>query len=168
MSFLDDIPPLRKQRKVKAKQVPLPEWCKERYQQAHEQDFKAKYPQAYASGNYFTPKMPDCNKANGLTLAIVNFLLWSGHRATRVSSAGRVVKGKYIPGATRKGAADISSTIKINGIGCSVMWEVKINFDKPSEYQLREQKLEEAAGGKYFFVKNFDEFLKQYDSLFVT
>lgn len=161
MSFLDDIPPLRKQRKVKAKQVALPTWCKERYQQAHEADFKEKYPQAYASGNYFTPKMPDVNKSNGLTLAIVNFLLWSGHRATRVSSAGRVVKGKYIPGATRKGAADISATVH----GKSLMLEIKIGSDKPSEYQLREQSLERKAGGEYLFVKNFDEFLTIYDKL---
>lgn len=156
-----DLPPLRKARKPKPKQTPIPEWCKLRYQQAHEQDFKAKYPTAYAGGNYFTPKMPDTNKANGLTLAIVNFLLWSGHRATRISSAGRMIKGKYIPGSTRKGAADISATIK----GCSVMFEIKIGADKPSEYQLREQALERKAGGQYEFVKTFEEFILIYDKL---
>ncbi len=156
-----DLPPLRSPRKVKVKQPALPQWCKDRYQAAHENDFKAKYPQAYASGNYFTPKMPDTNKANGLTLAIVNFLLWSGHRATRVSSAGRMIKGKYIPGSTRKGAADISATIK----GRSVMFEIKIGADKPSEYQLREQALERKAGGQYEFVKTFEEFICIYDKL---
>ena len=48
------------------------------------------------------------------------------------------------------------------------MWEVKINLDKHSEYQLIEQKLEEAAGGKYFFVKTFQHFLEIFDSLFVS
>lgn len=147
---------------------------KQRYQQAHEQDFKTKYPQVYSGGHYFTPTMPDCRTANGLTNAIVKFLLWSGHRATRINSAGRVIKtpqrqasgvslmtAKYIPGATRRGAADISSTIH----GRSVMWEVKVGSDKPSEYQLREQELERRAGGEYFFVHSFEEFLTFYDSL---
>lgn len=156
--------PVRKASKRSAA-PPMPQYCKDRYQQAHEYNFKAEYPQAYADSKYFAPKMPDCNKANGLTLAIVYFLTWNGHRATRVSSSGRMVKGKWIPGPTRKGASDVSSTIKVNGIGLSVMWEVKINKDKPSEYQLREQLLEEKAGGKYFFVHTFEEFLEYYDSL---
>jgi len=160
-----NLPPLRKPRKVKPKPTPIPQWCKDRYNQAHEHNFNQA---AKEAGHYFKPTMPDCTKSGGLQQAIIKFLLWSGHRATRVSSAGRMIKGRYIPGATRKGAADISSTIKINGIGCSVMWEVKINLDKPSEYQLIEQKLEEAAGGKYFFVKTFQHFLEIFDSLFVS
>jgi hypothetical protein len=103
--------------------------------------------------------MPECNKANGLTQAIVKFLLWHGHRATRVSSSGRMIKGRYIPGTTRKGAADISATIK----GRSVMFEIKIGADKPSEYQLREQELERKAGGQYYFIKTFEQFLNIYD-----
>ena len=44
------------------------------------------------------------------------------------------------------------------------MWEIKIN-DKPSEYQLREQVLEEQSGGYYFFVHSPEEFLKYYDQI---
>lgn len=155
--------PVRKARKPPG--PPMPAHCKQRYQQAHEGWFKLKYPQAYDANNYSPPTMPPCNKSNGMQRAIINFLTWHGHRATRISSSGRFVNGKWIPGPTRKGAADVSSTIKINGIGMSVMWEIKINKDTASEFQLREQKLEEAAGGKYFFVKTFDEFITKYDSL---
>lgn len=146
----------------------------QRYQAAHEQDFKVKYPQAYATGHYFRPKMPDTRTANGLTQAIVKFLMWSGHRATRVASSGRIIRApqrqvsgvslmtaKYIPGATRKGAADISATIR----GRSCMFEVKVGSDKPSEYQMREQALERSAGGVYEFIHSFEEFLTLYDNL---
>ena len=148
-----------------------------RYQQAHEQDFKARYPQAYYSGHYFLPKMPDCKKANGLTRAIVNYLLFLGYRATRINSTGRIIKAperqasgislqtaKFIPGTTRKGTADISATIK----GRSVMIEVKVGKDRPSEYQLREQQLEQRAGGQYWFIHNFDEFIEYYDNFIIT
>lgn len=156
-----NLPPLRKPRQVKPKPVPISHEAKRRYQQAHEQDFQNKYRLAYNGGHYFAPKMPDTSRSNGLTQAIINFLMWSGHRATRVNSVGRMIKGKYIPGTTRKGAADISSTV----FGKSVMWEIKSGKDKPSEYQLKEQMLEEKAGGKYFFVHNIEEFFQQYDSL---
>jgi len=162
MEPIDDLilPPLRSPRKHKPRE-PIPAWVKQRYQAAHELDFATRYPQAYINSMYFAAKMPDTSKANGLTQAIIKFLLWSGHRATRVSSSGRMIKGKYIPGATRRGAADISATIR----GRSVMIEVKAGADKPSEYQLREQELERKAGGIYEFTRSFEEFLKMYDSL---
>jgi len=153
------LPPLRSPRKHKPRE-PIPAWVKQRYQQAYEQNLKTKYPQSYATG-YFSTKMPDTSKANGLTQAIIKFLLWSGHRATRVSSSGRMIKGKYIPGATRRGASDISATIK----GRSVMLEIKCGSDRPSPEQLREQELERKAGGIYEFCRSFEEFLKIYDTL---
>lgn len=146
----------------------------QRYQQAHRANQDAKYPQGVKDHGYIKTVMPDCNTANGLTRSIVNFLLWNGHRATRINSSGRVIKApqrqasgvslmtaKYIPGATRRGAADVSSTIR----GRSVMWEVKVGKDRPSEYQLAEQELERKAGGEYYFVHSFEEFLNYYDSL---
>ena len=152
--------PVRKAAKRSAA-TPMPQHCKDRYQQAHEYNFKAEYPQAYADSKYFAPKMPNCNKANGLQLAIIYFLTWNGHRATRVSSSGRMVKGKWIPGPTRKGASDVSATI----FGKSVMLEIKVGTDRPRPEQLREQELERKAGGVYEFVKSFEEFLTIYDSL---
>jgi len=156
------LPPLRSPRKHKPRE-PIPAWVKQRYQAAHEFDFATRYPQAFINGMYFATKIPDTSKANGLTQAIIKFLLWSGHRATRVSASGRMIKGKYIPGSTRRGAADISATIK----GRSVMLEIKCGSDRPSPEQLREQELERKAGGIYEFVKSFEGFLVFYDKFLV-
>jgi len=133
---------------------------KERYRSAHRLHFARKYPMAMSTG-YFTANMPKVNKANGLTTFILNFLEWSGHRATRISSAGRVVNGRYIPGTTRKGTADISATIK----GRSVMIEIKVGRDRPSEYQLAEQARERAAGGIYEFISTPEQFFELYETL---
>ena len=151
-----NLPPLRQPRKPVKVKPKIPDWCKQRYIAAHQLSFSKAVKDA---GHTFKATMPECNKANGLTQAIVKFLLWHGHRATRVSSSGRMIKGRYIPGTTRKGAADISATIK----GRSVMFEIKIGADKPSEYQLREQELERKAGGQYYFIKTFEQFLNIYD-----
>ena len=151
-----NLPPLRQPRKPVKVKPKMPDWCKQRYIEAHQKSFSQAVKDA---GHTFKATMPECNKANGLTQAIVKFLLWHGHRATRVSSSGRMIKGRYIPGTTRKGAADLSSTIK----GRSVMWEIKAGADRPSPEQLREQELERKAGGEYFFIKTFEQFLNIYD-----
>lgn len=147
---------------------------KQHYQQAHARDFEQRYPAAWRDGHYTPPVMPDVHKANGLTRAIVNYLNWMGHRATRINVTGRLVEAperqasgnsiqvkKWLPSTTRKGTADISATVH----GRSAMWEVKVGRDKPSEYQLAEQQREQRAGGKYFFVHDMDEFLEQYFSI---
>lgn len=177
VNFLNDLPPLRKPRKVKPHKLPVPAHVKQRFYQAHEQDFAIKYPQAYAAGHYFQAAFPDTYTANGLTQAVVKFLQWNGHRATRISSSGRIIKAperqasgtviqtaKYIPGQTRKGTADISATIK----GRSVMLEIKVGNDRPSEYQIREQQIERKAGGVYEFIHNFEEFILWYDGFILT
>ena len=151
---------------------------KERYNAAHKIWFANNYPTAFKDGFYAEPKMPIVTKANGLTTFICNYLNWLGHRATRINVSGRLVDGvqkqpsgvtlttkKWIPSTTRRGTADIGSTIKINGIGRSVMWEVKIGNDKASEFQIAEQMKERKAGGVYEFVSSVDEFFLIYDSL---
>lgn len=107
---------------------------------------------------------------------VENFLNWEGYRCTRVNVIGRLADKtvtekngaqftqKRFTRSTRKGAADLSSTIK----GKSVMWEVKIGNDKPSEHQLKEQAKERKAGGEYFFIKTPDDFFNYYDNLFVN
>lgn len=147
---------------------------KHRYQQAHEQNFKRVYPKAYADGLYSPPVMPKIKTANGLTKFITNFILWSGFRATRINVQGRLVDGtergptgniigvkKWIPSSTRRGSADISCTIN----GRSVMIEIKIGADRPSEFQLREQVLERKSGGVYEFISTPEEFITLYDNL---
>jgi len=135
-----------------------------RYEEAYRKFQTKAYPSASKDYGFLNTKYPDTRTANGLTIFILNFLKWEGHRATRISTAGRVVKGRYIPGGTRKGTADVSATIK----GRAVMWEIKIGADKPSEFQIREQQLEKEAGGEYFFVKTPDEFLMQYDQFLLS
>jgi len=157
--FLNSLPkPERKNRKPK--QPTSNEW-KIRFDLAYKENFKQQYPVAYASHGCLKTSFPDTSKANGLTQAIIKYLMWNGHRATRITSAGRMLGKRFIPGTTRKGAADVSSTIK----GMSVMWEIKVGKDKPSQQQLQEQALEIKAGGKYYFVHDFNEFLKYYDEL---
>jgi hypothetical protein len=142
-----------------------------RYCEAHIANFKANYPTAFKDGHYTPPVPPRVKGANGLTLAIVNFLNWSGHNATRINTMGRPVETfekvaygtlrtkKYIPSQTRKGTADITATIR----GRSVKIEVKAGNDKPSPDQLKEQIRELNAGGIYEFVSDMDQFFNFYD-----
>ena len=145
---------------------------KDRYQAAHEEWFKIKYPNAYKDGFYLEPKLPKVNESNGLTTFICNYLSWRDHRATRINVSGRLVEGKekqpsgvtlgvkkWIKSSTRKGSADISATI----YGKSVMIEIKVGKDKPREDQLLEQARERKAGGVYEFIKTPDEFFALYD-----
>lgn len=152
---------------------------KARYLKAHADNFAEQYPAAWRDGHYSGPVIPDVRKSNGLTTFIINYLTWKGHRATRINVSGRLIEQpekqasgiilgvkKYMHSRTRKGTADISSTVNINGIGRSVMWEVKVGRDRPSPAQLEEQKREQRAGGFYFFVHDVQEFFYLYDSLF--
>ena len=132
---------------------------KERYNAAHYEYYKVKYPNVVADGLYCAPTLPKYKTANGLTKFITNYILWAGWRATRVNTMGRQVGGKWIPGTTRKGTADISCTVK----GRSIMIEVKIGADKPSEYQLKEQELERKSGGIFEFISSPEEFFTLYD-----
>lgn len=147
------------------KRKPRPELSTEhikRFLYAHQEWFKSEYPNAYKDGHYCRPVIPNTAEANGLTSWICQYIIWTGGRATRISSAGRKLKnGKHIPGTTRNGSSDVSSTIN----GKSVMFEVKVGSDKPSPAQLKEQDRERKAGGEYFFTHDVAEFFKQYDSV---
>lgn len=134
---------------------------KQRYQQAHEKWFATEYPNAYRNGHYAAPKMPQVAKANGLTKFIENFVNWSGYRATRVSTTGRKIGDKWIKGTTRRGTSDLSCTIK----GKTLMLEIKIGRDKPSEHQLKEQERERKAGGIYEFCCSAEEFFNIFDKV---
>jgi hypothetical protein len=147
---------------------------KERYLQAHENYFKEQYPNAYRNGHYTPAKMPVVAKANGLTIFIINYLTWQGFRATRINVSGRLVDSvektasgavlstkKWMRSTTRKGTADISATIN----GRSVMLEIKIGKDRPSEHQLLEQQRERKAGGIYEFCVSPEDFFEIYDKV---
>mgnify|MGYP000125447878 CR=1 FL=1 len=147
---------------------------KERYLQAHENYFKEQYPNAYRNGHYSPPKMPVVAKANGLTTFIINYLTWQGFRATRINVSGRLIDGvektasgavlttkKWMRSTTRRGTADLSCTIN----GRSVMIEIKVGRDRPSEHQLLEQQRERKAGGIYEFCGSPEVFFEIYDKV---
>ena len=115
--------------------------------------------------------------SNGLTRCIIDFLTFSGHQAERINSTGRpldrtrivtdvigtqrrIGSMKWIPGTGTKGTADISATIW----GRAVKIEVKIK-DRQSEAQKKYQEQIERAGGRYWLVRSFKEFLTLYCEL---
>lgn len=134
----------------------------ERYIEANRAYVEREFPTWYKDGHWYKPDIPNTATANGLQQFICDYIIWKGGRATRISSAGRQLpNGKFIPGTTRKGSSDVSSTIA----GKSVMWEIKVGKDKPSPAQLKEQARERKAGGEYFFTHNVEEFFNQYDTI---
>ena len=137
-----------------------PTW-KLRYNTAHYNYTCQRAPNVVKDGFYTTPPTPIVTKSNGLTTFIINFLNWSGYRATRINTMGRQINGKFIPSATRKGTADISATVK----GKSVMIEIKVGKDKPRPEQLAEQQRERNAGGIYEFVSTPEGFFLIFDTL---
>jgi hypothetical protein len=147
---------------------------KERYSAAHYAWQEEKYPTTVRDFGPLATNYPDVNTANGLNRMMINFLTWSGHRATRINVAGRKVgkvyttvvgnkvdTRKFIKSSTRTGASDVSATI--NGRSC--MFEGKAGRDTPSKAQEREQALERAAGGVYEFVYTPEEFFIIYDKI---
>jgi len=128
---------------------------------------------------------PDCiprpvysdKTANGLTKMVIDWITLNGGQAERISNMGRYIdsskvvtnvlgqrmkigSGKFIPGAGTNGTADISAIVK----GRSVKIEVKMK-DKQSDAQKKYQESVESAGGIYYIVRSFDEFIEKYISL---
>lgn len=146
----------------------------ERYHAAKHDYDKRTHPVYYRDHGWIKPKALDTTKANDLTTFIINFLTWSGWRATRINVSGRLIEKaekqpsgvslmtkKWIKSSTRKGTADISATVN----GRSLMLEIKVGRDRPSEHQLKEQQRERAAGGVYEFIHSPEEFFELYDRI---
>lgn len=134
--------------------------AKDRYNAAHLKHTTERTPSVVKDGHYSPPIMPKVNTANGLTRFVENYINWMGWRATRINTTGRVVGGRYIYGTTRRGTADISATVQG---GRSLMLEIKVGKDRPSEHQLKEQAKERAAGGEYFFISTPEQFFEYLD-----
>lgn len=116
--------------------------------------------------------------ANGLTRAIIDFLRFSGFQAERINCNGKMIDNtevmtdvlgdrrsigsvKWLPSSGQKGTADISSVI----FGRAVKIEIKIGKDIQSNFQKKYQADIERAGGLYWLVKSFDQFLDLYNDL---
>jgi hypothetical protein len=132
------------------------------------------------------PNMPEAyipktewsdNNANALTKCVIAWIQFMGCQAERISSQGQYregakiqvgsgmmahtkqLPGKWTPGQSTKGTADISATIR----GRSVKIEIK-QKDKQSEAQKQYQAAIERAGGVYIIVRDFDSFVEWYES----
>ena len=120
------------------------------------------------------------NSANSLTNCVIAFVQYMGGQAERISSQGQYregakiqvgtgelahtkqLPGKWTPGQSTKGTADISATIR----GRSVKIEIK-QKDKQSDVQKQYQAAIEKAGGVYIIVRNFDDFVIWYESFII-
>ena len=138
------------------------------------EDLRLKYPSLDEKYMAFT-KWSD-NSANALTKCVIAYITYKGGQAERISSQGQYregakiqvgtgeiayhkqLPGKWTPGQSTKGTADISATIK----GRSVKIEIK-QKDKQSEAQKQYQQAIENAGGVYIIVRNFDDFVIWYN-----
>lgn len=113
--------------------------------------------------------------ANGLTQAVLRWLELQGHYATRINTTGRKLKdtivvdvigrshitpGKWIPGTTKRGTADIHAIV--NGRHISI--EVKVGRDSMSGDQHKTKHAIERCGGTYLIVKTFEDFYQWYNS----
>jgi hypothetical protein len=138
-------------------------------------DSRAKHPSLPESARSIRSYNP--RTANGLTRAVIDFLKFSGWQAERISCTGRYVdgskiitdtlgdqrrigSGKWIPGTGTKGTADISAIINKR----SVKVEIKMR-DRQSPDQKAYQQQVESAGGLYWIVRSFDEFLTFYNGI---
>ncbi len=139
------------------------------------EQLKQKYPnmpEAYIPKTDWTD-----NSANALTKCVIAWIQFNGGQAERISSQGQYregakiqvgsgimahtkqLPGKWTPGQSTKGTADISATIR----GRSVKIEIK-QKDKQSEAQKQYQQAIENAGGVYIIVRDFDSFMVWYDN----
>lgn len=115
--------------------------------------------------SYRPMKKYQTSTANGLTRAIVDFINFSGHFATRINNQGTWVRekahvngGYYRPSTQVRGIADIDALIR----GRKIAIEIKIGKDRQSDAQKEYQAKIERAGGFYWIVKDFDQFYSQY------
>ena len=121
--------------------------------------FSAERTQALQKANS-KPRKPK-SKANILTAQIVKHLTDKGHFATRLNSTGIVRNGQYTTSTQKNGLGDILAIID----GQTVFFEVKIGADKPREAQLQICHEVRLAGGNYYFVKCFEDFIIFYEAL---
>lgn len=157
--------PISKQKELKEsimrkpKQPDYPSLWRDKYSRLREIHYAKTYPSVAAAGLIPKPTFPDTSKANGLTRFVIDMINWSGGYANRISSSGRVVNGRYIPGRTMKGTADIHAII--NGQHFSI--EIKVGKDRMSQWQEAERERVRNAGGNYMIVADPDSFCTALD-----
>lgn len=129
------------------------------------------FPEKYLPVTKYTDKT-----ANGLTKCIIDYIIFKGGFAERISNTGRYVQGetytdvldrtrvlpgKYIKGSGTNGTADISAIFK----GINLRIEVKIGKDRQSEDQKKYQESIERSGGIYMIAKDFKGFKEEFNQV---
>lgn len=114
--------------------------------------------------------------SNQFTQAILTWLRLHGCYCTRINTMGRQLKattiidvigrahvtpGKWIPGTTKRGTADIHAII--NGRHVSI--EVKVGRDRMSDDQHKTKKAIEQCGGVYYIAQDFESFYQWYKTI---
>ena len=104
--------------------------------------------------------------ANELTTAIVDYLNFSGHFATRLASTGtfRADLQKFVPSKQRPGLPDVMGVVD----GRSVFVEVKYGRDTLSNYQQQAIIDLEHAGACVYIAHDFQGFYDWFTKWFLT
>ena len=151
------------------KKMLLPTWNKE-LRALKLENIKKKAPGFFdLSGGYEMKVKPyNDTTSNGLTGAIIDFIIFSGGDANRINAQGqlRKIKGSmtWTHGNTRKGTADVHAIYK----GRHISIEIKIGKDKQSDAQIKEAERIRQAGGLYFVARDMDSFMQWWHDNFKT
>lgn len=159
-----------------------------RYKKSYNKWFSKKYPiSAAEDGPNRKCPYPKVTSSNGLTAAIIKFLIWEGHHAERTNNMGRPIDRRktYIDiiGRTRvigslewqkgtgtKGTSDIKADITHPAyrFPIPVKIEVKWNKDRMSDEQKEYQHTVESNGGVYVVAKTIQGFFEWYDGFMLS
>jgi hypothetical protein len=109
----------------------------------------------------------------GLTQCILRWLTLHGHYGVRINTMGRKLKdtvivdvigrsrtlpGKWVPGTTHRGTADIHAVIS----GKHISIEIKVGRDIVSPHQHKTKDAIEKCGGTYLIIHSLEEFYAWY------
>ena len=147
-------------------------WMRFQYPESESRD-----PEQFERGFKSLADFPQITKATHLEKAIVDFLKFEGHQASKITTSGqmrdktetftdsigrtRVIGSKtWIKGNSTKGVADVIATIY------GLKWDIEVKYskgDKQRNTQLKYEKSVEKAKGVYSIVKTFEDFIEKYD-----
>ena len=159
MTYLESLPTIEPRRKPKHNPYKKPESVKRL-----QIDYQRFY---YASR--ITPENLQCpfkfrdDTANGLTQCVCSYLKMHGYFVGRVNTTGTYNQklGRFIKSGSTKGMADVTAVIR----GKHVSIEIKVGRDKPRPEQLKVKEQIEQSGGVYMFVRSYDDFLRQIQTI---
>ena len=151
--------------------------AKQRLKDEFLQNHRVRFPNIPEAARY-VPTFSD-RKSNGLTKMVLTWFRLKGHQAERVNvlpvvrdrrkivydcigKPKQIGSIEYRPSGSQRGSADIHAVVN----GYSVKVEVKMR-DQQSESQKAYEAQVIAAGGEYWLVRSFSQFLDLYDE-FVT